>query len=126
MMSQEQFQFFMQAVQGMAARNPQGLNGGGADGHGGGGGRIISKYFRSDEFHGDQARWDDWSFAFKRCVRSMNRNMFTTMLEWEVQTDEIDEDAELSGPMQDASVGVVRRFMSVLQGRGPHDCQVCA
>ena len=75
------------------------LLGGTARPEGKGGGKIIGKHFRSDIFAGEQTQWDDWSFTFKRCVRSMSPEAFRAMVDWEAISVDIDEDSELDDDM---------------------------
>ena len=66
-------------------------------------GKIIGKHFRSDVFSGNQTQWDDWSFAFKRCVRSQSPETFKEMVDWEAATEDIDEETELKESMEKRS-----------------------
>ena len=66
-------------------------------------GKIVGKYFRSDVFSGTQTQWDDWSFAFKRCVRSQSPETFKEMVVWEAATDDVDEETELPEAMEKRS-----------------------
>ena len=63
-------------------------------------GKLIAKYVRSETFAGDQAKWEDWSFAFKRCIRSMSREAYDAMIEWEKGPEDMDEETELSKEME--------------------------
>ena len=40
---------------------------------------IDAKCFRAIAFQGDAREWGDWSFAFKRTVRSCSRDAFLMM-----------------------------------------------
>ena len=91
-MTQEQFGQLLVAI-----KEVLGPQGSGADtGFVKSDGKLIAKYFRSEAFTGDQSKWDDWSFAFKRCVRSMSREAYDAMTEWEKGPDDLDEETELS------------------------------
>ena len=76
------------------------LLGGTVKAEGRGDGKIVGKHFRSDVFTGEQTKWDDWSFAFKRCVRSMSPETFKAMIEGETNVDAISEDVELTAEME--------------------------
>ena len=65
--------------------------------------KIVGKYFRSDVFSGEASKWDDWAFAFKRCVRSQSPETFKEMVDWEAVTDDIDEESELEKGMEKRS-----------------------
>ena len=96
MMSPEQFAQMMATIQQtLGARHEASSERGGC--------RLIAKHFRSETFTGDQTKWDDWSFAFKRCVRSMHKDTFKTMSEWETRDDEVDEETELAQDMEQRS-----------------------
>ena len=68
-----------------------------------GGSRLSAKHFRSDAFSGDPSTWDDWSFAFKRCVRSLHKGTYQLMVEWEAKEDEVDEATEITEEMEQRS-----------------------
>ena len=76
------------------------LLGGTVKAEGRGEGKIVGKHFRSDVFTGEQTKWDDWSFAFKRCVRSMSPETFKAMIEGETNVDAISEDVEFTAEME--------------------------
>ena len=65
--------------------------------------KIIGKHFRSEVFSGESAKWDDWAFAFKRCVRSQSPETFKEMVDWEASTDDINEETELKDSMEKRS-----------------------
>lgn len=58
--------------------------------------KLLAKNMRVDVFAGVRERWDDWSFAFKRAVRSQNKHMYDLMSKWELEAEEISEETELS------------------------------
>ena len=66
-------------------------------------GKLIAKYVRCETFAGDQAKWEDWSFAFKRSIRSMSRDAYDAMTEWEKGTEDLDEETELSKELEQRS-----------------------
>jgi hypothetical protein len=54
--------------------------------------KLIAKYVNIGMFKGVLAEWDDWSFTFKRTVRSMNKEAFDFMVKCEDwATDVTDE-----------------------------------
>ena len=99
MMSPEQFQqllqLFQQGAQGAAAgEGPPGF----AQPYRGS--KLVSKHFRSDTFNGEQVKWDEWSFIFKRGIRSMSKEVFQKMQETELSPDDIDERVDLTEGME--------------------------
>ena len=99
MMSPEQFQqllqLFQQGAQGAAAgEGPPGF----AQPYRGS--KLVSKHFRSDTFN------DEWSFIFKRGIRSMSKEVFQMMQETELSPDDIDERVDLTGEMEQRSAEV--------------------
>ena len=58
--------------------------------------RILAKHFRVHNFDGDKAKWDDWNFAFKRNVRSMSKDAYDVMKNWEDKSEDIDEKLKLT------------------------------
>ena len=66
-------------------------------------GKIIGKHFRSDVFSGEPAKWDDWSFAFKRGVRSQSPETFKEMTNWEASMDDLVEEIDLKDVMEKRS-----------------------
>ena len=102
MMSPEQFQqllqLFQQGAQGAAAgEGPPGF----AQPYRGS--KLVSKHFRSDTFNGEQVKWDEWSFIFKRGIRSMSKEVFQKMQETELSPDNIDEQVDLTEEMEQRS-----------------------
>ena len=65
--------------------------------------KLVGKHFRSDTFNGDAGKWEDWSFGFKRGIRSMSRAVYDKMTIWELKTEEISEGAELDLDMEQRS-----------------------
>ena len=65
--------------------------------------RLLAKHVRIENFSGDQSQWEDWSFAFKRSVRSMSRSTYDSMITWEKSKDEVNEEAELSKELEQRS-----------------------
>ena len=45
--------------------------------------KIVAKFVRSEMFRGGQSEWEDWSFAFKRAVRSQSIDVYKKMVEVE-------------------------------------------
>ena len=58
--------------------------------------RILAKHFRVHNFVCDKAKWDNWNFAFKRNVRSMSKDAYAVMKDWEDKSEDIDEKLELT------------------------------
>ena len=52
---------------------------------------IIARHVRIDTFKGNEQEWDDWSFSFKRTIRSMNVEAYRTMVEAEQSNDDMNE-----------------------------------
>ena len=65
---------------------------------GGGGGhhsrkKLETKYMKLNDFDGDPANWSDWVFAFKRTVRSADKETYDLMEKVERATSDFDEAA---------------------------------
>ena len=74
---------------------------------------MIGKHFRSDISNGEQVKWDEWGFTFKRGIRSMNKEVYQTILETELSTDDIDEQVDLTELMEQRSAesyDILRQF----------------
>ena len=57
--------------------------------------RLVGKHFRSDVFAGDVTKFDDWNFAFKRGIRSLNRQAYDMMIESEKMNDDLVEESDV-------------------------------
>ena len=64
---------------------------------------VLAKYFRVDNFDGDRAKWEDWSFAFRRNVRSMSREAYDVMTDWEDRSEGVGEKLELTNDQERSS-----------------------
>ena len=64
---------------------------------------IVAKDVRVEIFNGFIDRWEDWSFSFKRTIRSMSRACYSLMLDAEVSSDPVDDIQRT--PEQDARSG---------------------
>ena len=100
-MSAEQFNQFMQSIQAMyqgaASQAAQ------TSGLGGGAGptlsertKIVARNVRIETFKRNAQDWEDWSFTFKRTIRSMSVETCRTMVEVEKITDDLNELADLT------------------------------
>ena len=65
--------------------------------------KLVGKYFRSETFSGDQNKWDQWSFVFKRGIRSMNTNVYTAMHRVDTQEAVLNEDIDQNPEMDQRS-----------------------
>ena len=105
-MSAEQFGQVLAAIQGLVASGtPLAAHGGG----GGGGGRKLldPRNFRMPAFTGEQQAWGDWSFAFKRTVRSGSREAYEGLDFVEKLTDEPNEEDMASDQVSVAEVAKI-------------------
>ena len=60
----------------------------------------MGKYVKSATFSGDQIKWGEWGFIFKRGICSMNKEAYQKMLETELKPDDIDERVDLIEEME--------------------------
>ena len=72
-------------------------------GDGKSGKRIVARYVRVDTFKGGHTEWEDWSFAFKRTIRSMSIDAYKKMVEVERSTEDIEELTELEPSLEQRS-----------------------
>ena len=71
-----------------------------------GGDAIHGKHLRIDQFVGNPEKWDDWSFVFKRSMRSQNIDVYKAMTKWEESEDELDEDVQWEDVLKKRSGGL--------------------
>ena len=64
-----------------------------AQGHGGGSGKkqIDDRHLRIPDFSGKMEHWQEWSFTFKRMIRSRNIEAYDIMTKAENGVEEVDE-----------------------------------
>ena len=99
-MDPAQFAMFLEAMTAAAA----GRGGRGGQERGGLERPLIAKYVHVQTFKGNAAVWDDWSFAFKRSIRSQNLEVYKFMVECENASGFVNESAdEMSQVMRDRS-----------------------
>jgi hypothetical protein len=67
------------------------------------GGRLVGKHMRSDVFSGEATKFDEWSFSFKRGIRSQNCSVFMKMNESEQRKDDVHEVTELPKELESRS-----------------------
>jgi hypothetical protein len=90
----------------------------------GGGGprrkRLDTKYIKLSDFDGEPVNWGDWSFAFKRSIRAVDKEVFDLMEKVERATGEFDESAlnefAESGDVSDVSGQLYDVLCTVMKG----------
>ena len=88
-----QFQQFLEAMTASVAAGRGGGGGGGGHAAGVRERPLIAKYVHVQTFKGNAAEWDDWSFAFKRIIRSQNLEVYKLMVQSENSVGQINESA---------------------------------
>jgi hypothetical protein len=90
--------------------------------------KLIAKYVNTPVFKGVPAEWEDWSFGFKRTVRSMNKDAYDFMLKCENRIEDVTDDNVNFGmiPAEDGQV-LLPDPERVLRSGELYDilCQVC-
>ena len=90
----QQNQQAIPAAAGFAAEQPPGFSGGGKGG-GSRQARVEARHVKIGTFDGAPDKWDDWSFAFRRTIRSMSNEAYQMMTNVEKKSAEINEHDEL-------------------------------
>ena len=81
----------------------EGQQGFGGGARGDGGGRLLSKYVAVDKFGGEQDKWDEWAFAFKRAIRSQNKRVYDALVAAEQSGEDLAEEVDLDPVMEQRS-----------------------
>ena len=65
--------------------------------------RMEAKHMRLQEFDGAPEKWADWSFSFKRTVRSMDAEAYKLMTDVETVGRDVNEMEDLNGEQDQIS-----------------------
>ena len=53
--------------------------------------KLQARHIKIEQFDGKMDKWDDWAFAFRRTIRSMDSACYKLMIEAEKKTEDVDE-----------------------------------
>ena len=63
----------------------------------------MAKHVNVDKFSGEQEKWDEWSFALKRAIRSQNKRVYDALVAAEASVEDLAEEVDLDPAMEQRS-----------------------